>query len=152
MKGKSVVFIKIKWQNYLKSRESLRDYNQVKYELSKLKKKFKKKDQEIENEIRKMTEFQNLIKMGISECITEKERKISVYKEELNGIMSSIPKQIKDHELAGKYSKYNALLESTDIRESFFQQEVFWQDRLDDITKLIDLKFQLELLPLDKYF
>lgn len=151
-KNQSVVFIKIKWQSYLRSRANLKEYCQVRFELSKLKKKFERKNEEIESEIKKMKDFEGLIKKGITECIADKETKISKYQNELNILFDNIPKQIKDHELTEKYSKYHSLLESPEKRELFFKQELFSEFRMQDITKYLDSKFTLETFLLENYF
>lgn len=142
--GKSAVFIKIKWKNYLKSRDDLRDYNNLKNNMKKIKEIFEKKNNEIHKMIENIDNIKSGLKDKVRNSILEKKSQINKYKDDVKILFSGISKQIKEHELIGKYSKYYRLLES-DIRQDFFSQNIMETQKVSNLKSELEERFCLKL-------
>lgn len=143
--GKSVVFIKIKWKNYLKSMNDLRDYNNLKDNMKAIKKIFSNKIKEIERIKKDMNNIKNDLKNKVRDSILEKGSVINNYKDNVKKLFSGISKQIKEHELIGKYSKYYRLLESDSIRNEFFSQEIMETQKVENLKNELEERLCIKL-------
>lgn len=150
--GTSVVFIKIKWRKYLKSRNDLKGYNHVTAETRKLKQVFKNKNEDVEKLVKKIEDIRNGLKKNVRNSILEKKSQIENYKDQVKTLFFGISKQIKEHELIGEYSKYYRLLESTDIRENFFSQKLMETQKVNYLKNELEERFCIKLPSLSSIF
>ena len=74
-----------------------------------------------------------------------KKSQINNYKDQVRTLFFGIPKQIKEHELIDKPSKYYRLLESTDVRDRFFTQKVMETQVVNNLKNELEERFCVKL-------
>jgi len=136
----------------LKSRHDLAGYNHVTAEMRKLKQIFKNKNEDAEKLVRRIEDIRNGLKKNVRNSVLEKKSQIESYKEQVKTLFFGISKQIKEHELIGEYSKYYRLLESTDIREKFFSQNLMETQKVTCLKSELEERFCIKLPSLSSIF